>query len=221
MVRIGIFGATGPAGQAVAVQFAAVGTEVVLGSRSIERADAAVASLRLRWPGRHLDLVAGDNAAAAEADVVVLATPWEGALSTVADHVDALDGKIVVSMVNALTRWGGHMVPLLPPTGSVAQAVATTAPRARVAGAFHHLPAGLWADLDHPIEADVLVCADQPATTREVVALVDALPGLRGIDAGGLGSAMAIEAITATLLEVNRRYKTHAALRLTGLDTDP
>lgn len=221
MVRIGVFGGTGPAGQAVAVQFAAIGTEVVLGSRSLERAEGVVSSLRQRWVGRDLALVAGDNAAAAGADIVVLATPWEGALATVTDHADALEGKILVSMVNILTRWGGHMVPLVPPSGSVAQAVAAAVPGTRVAGAFHHLPATPWADLEHPIEADVLVCADQRPTARQVVDLVDGLPGLRGIDAGGLGSAMAIEAITATLVEVNRRYKTHAALRLTGLDGRP
>jgi len=77
---------------------------------------------------------------------------------------------------------------------------------------------GPWADLDHPLDADVLVCAEERAAAREVIELVDRLPGLRGIDAGGLGSALAIEALTPALLEVNRRYKTHAAIRLTGLD---
>ena len=128
-----------------------------------------------------------------------------------------LDGKIVVSMVNALTRWGSQMVPLTVPTGSVTAAVALALPASRVVGAFHHLPAGPWADLDHPLDADVLVCADERPDAREVVALIDRLPGLRGVDAGGLGSALAIEALTAALIEINRRYKTHAALRLTGL----
>lgn len=203
----------------MAVQFAAVGTEVVVGSRSAERAAGVVDELRQRWSARRLPLVAGDNAQAADADVVVVATPWEGALSTAADHAGALEGKTVISMVNALTRWGGHMVPLLPPSGSIAQALAAALPGAQVAGAFHHLPAGPWADLDHPVEADVMVCADRRSTARQVIELVDRLPGLRGIDAGGLGSALAIEALTAALLEVNRRYKTHAAVRLTGVDT--
>jgi hypothetical protein len=71
--------------------------------------------------------------------------------------------------------------------------------------------------LDHQLDADVLVCGDDREATSEVVGLVDRLPGLRGVDAGGLASALAIEALTAALLEVNRRYKTHAAIRLTGL----
>jgi len=128
-----------------------------------------------------------------------------------------LAGKIVVSMANALTKWGKNMVPLLPPTGSVAVAVARALPASRVVGAFHHLPAGPWSDLDHQLDADVLVCGDDREATSEVVGLVDRLPGLRGVDAGGLASALAIEALTAALLEVNRRYKTHAAIRLTGL----
>ena len=216
-MRIGVIGATGPAGQAVAVQFAGIGEEVVVGSRSTERAGETVDALLGRWPGRELNLVAGDNAVAAAAELVVLATPWEGVLSTVSDVAGSLDGKIVISMVNALTRWGKQMVPLTVPTGSITAALALALPSSRVVGAFHHLPADPWADLDHPIEADVLVCADKRADAREVAALVDRLPGQRGIDAGGLGSALAIEALTATLIGINGRYKSHAAIRLTGL----
>lgn len=217
-VNIGVIGGTGPAGQAVASQLSAIGHHVVVGSRSAERAGEIVEGLHRRWPDRDLPLAGDDNAAAAEAEAVVVATPWEGVLTTVGELAGALEGKLVVSMVNALTRWGKGMVPLLPPTGSVTAAVALALPGARVVGAFHHLPAGPWADLDHPLDADVLVCSDSRPAAREVVGLVDALPGLRGIDAGGLGSALAIEAMTATLVEVNRRYKTHAAVKLTGLD---
>lgn len=189
----------------------------MVGSRSQERAAETVEALLGRWPGRGLALVPGDNAAAAEAELVVVATPWEGVLSTVGDVQAALEGKIVISMVNALTRWGRAMIPLTVPTGSVAAALALALPSSRVVGAFHHLPAEPWADLDHPIDADVLICAERRADAREVAALVDRLPGLRGIDAGGLGNALAIEALTATLIGINIRYKSHAAIRLTGL----
>jgi hypothetical protein len=199
------------------VQFAAIGIEVIVGSRALERAEETVASLQQRWPGRDLPLIAGDNEAAAKADLIVVATPWDGVLSTLGPLEEAVAGKVVISMANALTRWGKDMVPLLPPTGSVAVAIARALPRSRVVGAFHHLPAGPWGDLDHDLDADVLVCGDDRAAVREVVALIDRLPGLRGVDSGGLASAMAIEALTAALLEVNRRYKTHAAIRLTGL----
>jgi NADPH-dependent F420 reductase len=201
----------------VASQLAAIGIEVVVGSRALERAQGTVASLLERWPGRGLALVPGNNEAAAGAELVVVATPWDGILSTVAALEESLSGKVVVSMANALTRWGKEMVPLLPPTGSVTVAVARALPRSRVVGAFHHLPAGPWSDLDHDLDADVMVCSDDRPAGQEVIDLIDRLPGLRGVDSGGLVSALAIEALTPALLEVNRRYRTHAAIRVTGL----
>jgi 8-hydroxy-5-deazaflavin:NADPH oxidoreductase len=199
------------------VQLAHAGVDVSVGSRSLERAEAAVVELRGRWPDRDLPLHPADNAGAATAAMVIVATPWEGVLTTVSALAEPLAGKIVISMANALTRWGRDMVPLIPPTGSVTAAVARALPRSRVVGAFHHLPAEPWSDLDHPLDADVLVCSDDRAAIREVAELVDRLPGLRAVDAGSLSSALAIEALTPTLLEINRRYKTHAAVRITGL----
>ena len=216
-MKIGVLGATGPAGHAVSVQFAAVGHEVLVGSRALERAEETVRALEERWQGRDLRLVPTDNDSAASADLVIVATPWEGILSTVSALEAKLAGKIVISMANALTRWGKEMVPLLPPTGSVTLAVARALPAARVVGAFHHLPAGAWADLDHGLEADVMVCSDDRDAAEEVIVLIDALPGLRGVNSGGLSSALAIEALTPALLEVNRHYKAHAAIRITGL----
>lgn len=216
-MRIGVIGGTGPAGQAVAVQFAGIGIESVVGSRSQERADEIVAELQEKWAGRDLPLTPATNDTAAHADLVVLATPWDGVLATIDPLQDQLAGKVVVSMANALTRLGKEMVPLLPPTGSITVAVARALRQSRVVGAFHHLPAGPWGELDHPLEADVMVCSDDRAARKEVAELIDRLPGLRGVEAGGLGSALAIEALTPALLEVNRRYKTHAAIRLTGL----
>ncbi len=216
-VQIGVLGATGPAGQAVSVQLAGIGIDVIVGSRSEERAAATVTELEERWPDRDLRLHPADNFGAALADLVVVATPWEGILTTVSALEEQLAGKIVISMANALTRWGRDMVPLLPPTGSVTVAVARAIPRSRLVGAFHHLPAGPWGNLDHGLDADVLVCSDERAASGEVIALIDRLPGLRGVDAGSLSSALAIEALTPALLEINRHYKTHAALRITGL----
>lgn len=216
-MRIGVIGGTGPAGQAVAVQFAGIGIEAVVGSRAMDRAKETVAALQDRYPDRRLPLVPGENDDAAAADVVVVATPWDGVLATLAPLQTALVGKVVITMANAIARFGKEMVPLLPPTGSVTMAVARALPGSRVVGAFHHLPAGPWSDLDHPLDADVMVCSDDKDARREVAGLVDRLPGLRAVEAGGLGTALAIEALTPALLEINRLYKTHAAIRITGL----
>jgi NADPH-dependent F420 reductase len=216
-VRIGILGATGPAGGALGARLASAGVEVVMGSRSLERARAAVEGLQGRWPGWDLPLIGGTNEEAAGAELVVLATPWEGAVGTVRELAGPLSGKIVVSMVNAIARWGGRFVPLLPPTGSVAASIAMALPRSRVVGAFHHLPAGPLGDLSRPVEADVMVFSDDRSATSEVIELIAKVPGLRGVDVGGLGSGLAVEALTAALLEVNRRYKAEASLRVTGI----
>lgn len=219
-MRVGVLGATGPAGSSLAARLASVGVEVVVGSRVEEKAAAVVDELTKRWDGRG-DLAAtlspGTNRDAAAADLVVVATPWEGAVSTVKDLSAELAGKTVVSMVNAMTRWGDRFVPLLPPTGSVAVAIAGAIPGSRVAGAFHHLPAGPLGDPDHELSADVMVFSDRRPVTNEVIELVNRIRGLRGVDVGGLGSAMAVEGLTAALVEVNRRYKTHASLKVTGI----
>ncbi len=212
-----MIGGTGPAGQAVAVQFAAAGVDAVIGSRTLSRAEETAAELNEKWRSKQLRLSAGTNETAADADLVVVATPWDGALGTVVPLAGALEGKVVVSMLNAITRLGKEMVPLIPPSGSMTAALARALPKSRVVGAFHHLPAGPWGDLDHHLDADVLVCGDDRDAVAEVVGLINGLPGLRGIDAGGLSGATAIEALTPTLLEINRRYKTHASIHLTGI----
>lgn len=219
-MRVGVLGATGPAGSSLAARLASVGVEVVVGSRVEEKAAAVVDELTKRWDGRgdlSATLSPGTNRDAAAADLVVVATPWEGAVSTVKDLSAELAGKTVVSMVNAMTRWGDRFVPLLPPTGSVAVAIAAAVPESRVAGAFHHLPAGPLGDPDHELSADVMVFSDRRPVTNEVIELVNRIRGLRGVDVGGLGSAMAVEGLTAALVEVNRRYKTHASLKVTGI----
>jgi 8-hydroxy-5-deazaflavin:NADPH oxidoreductase len=217
-MQIGVLGGTGPAGSALAARFASVGVEVVVGSRNEDKAAGVVAELTKHWSGIDMAISPGTNRQAAQADLVVVSTPWDGAVSTVKDLASELAGKIVVSMVNAMVRWGDRFVPLLPPTGSVAVAIAGALPRSRVAGAFHHLPAGLLGDPAHQLSADIMVFADQRSVADEVIELVNRIPGLRGVDVGGLGSAMAVEALTAALVEVNRRYKVHASLRVTGID---
>lgn len=216
-MQIGVLGGTGPAGLAIAARLASVGHRLVIGSRSEERAAAAVNDVQERWRGQELDLVPGDNAVAAGAELVVLATPWEAALPTVKELAGQLADKTVITMVNAITRLGSRTAPLLLPTGSVAVALAQTVPQSRIVGAFHHLPAGPLGEPDATVEADVMVFSDHRQAKDAVIELVGQIPGLRGIDVGGLASALAVEALTAALVEVNRRYKTHCSLRVTGV----
>jgi 8-hydroxy-5-deazaflavin:NADPH oxidoreductase len=218
-MRIGIFGATGPAGSALALRLASVGFEVLVGSRSQERCDRVVADLTGRWPDRRLPIVAVVNELAAEADLVVIATPWDSAAITAHAHSQALDGKVVVSMANALVRVGNEFEPLIPPRGSVAAHVQAAVPVGRGVAAFHHLPAKELSQLDHPVESDVLVCGDDRAAVQATMDVAAKIPGCRPLDAGELSNATAIEAFTAVLLQLNLRYKTRVAPRLTGIRT--
>jgi 8-hydroxy-5-deazaflavin:NADPH oxidoreductase len=216
-VRIGILGATGPAGSALAARLAAVGYDVVVGSRSKYRAMEKVDELLERWAPRPLPIVAGDNLAAAQADVVVIATPWDGAIQTADSVHDHLEGKVVISMANALTRIGKEFQPLVPPRGSVAASVQAAVPHCKVSAAFHHVPAKELGNLDHPIESDVLICSDHPEATKLTSEIVATIPDMRPLDAGELSLATPIESFTAVLLQLNVRYKTRVAVRFTGL----
>ncbi len=174
-----------------------------------------------QWPALEELLTYGDNAAAADCDMVVIATPWDGAATIAQAHEEALAGKIVISMANALVRVGHEFQPLVPPRGSVAAHVQAAVPRCRVVAAFHHLPATELGHIGEPIDSDVLICADDADAVLEVSAIVNKIPGCRPLDAGELSNATAIEAFTAVLLQLNVRYKTRVAPKLTGIKRDP
>lgn len=216
-MRIGILGGTGPAGSALAARLASVGFETIVGSRSKYRAMEAVDGLLGQWPDRELTITAGDNSDAAAGDIVVIATPWDGATQTAQSVEPQLRGKIVISMANALTRIGKEFQPLVPPRGSVAASVQAVLPRSHVAAALHHVPAKELGDLDHPIESDVLVCSDFPDAIQVTSDLVDKVPNMRALDCGELSLATPIESFTAVLLQLNVRYKTRVAVKFTSI----
>ncbi len=170
-----------------------------------------------KWPDMALDIRGADNAGAAEAEMVVLATPWDSAIATLKPLREALAGKVVISMANALVREGREMLALIPPRGSVAAAVQATLPDSRVAAAFHHLPASEMEDLHSGLQADVLVCSDDSEAAAATESLIDGLDGLRPLNAGSLSQAAAIEAFTAVCITLNMRHKAHSTLRLAGI----
>jgi NADPH-dependent F420 reductase len=169
------------------------------------------------WPELNLKIEGAANEDIAQCDIVVVATPWEGAVDTVKPMAGALAGKVVISMVNALVKEGREMLALIPPRGSVAAAIQAAVPQSLVAAAFHHLPAAEMEDLESGLKADVLVCSDHPEATAATVALVERLRGLRPLDAGSLSQASAIEAFTAVCVTLNIRHKVHSTLRIAGI----
>jgi len=214
---VGILGGTGPAGRGVAVRLAEAGIRVTIGSRDAERASKVAGEVEARWPDLDLPLDGSDNAGAAAAELVVLATPWDSSIATARVLHESLAGKVVVSMVNALVKEGREMLPLIPPRGSMAAAIQAALPESLVAASFHHLPASEMENLESGLEADVLVCSDHRDATLATMGLIELMPGLRPLDSGSLSQAMAIEAFTAVCITLNIKHKAHSTLRIAGL----
>ncbi len=187
---------------------------MILGSRDAQRASETAAGLTLIGSG---SVSGGTNEDAADADVVIVATPWDSAVATVKDVKARLEGKVVVSMVNALQKQGRELVPLFPPRGSMAAEIQAAVPGARVTGAYHHLPAADMENLDSDLNADVVIVGDDADARRTTVEITDAMSGLRAVEAGSLALAGAVESFTAVCISINIRHKAHTYVRLAGL----
>jgi len=213
---LAFIGGTGAEGKGLALRYALAGHPVIIGSRAADRAAAVAADLN-QTPGLARISGAANLTAASAASIIFLTVPYTAQADTLPALAAAVTGKLVISAVVPMAFEGGRPAVLAVPEGSAAQQAVALLPGARVAAAFHHLSARHLADLPHPMEGDVLVCADDAAAKQETLALVAAVTGLRGVDAGGLTNARTVEAMTAVLLSINRRYKINAGLRVVGL----
>ena len=213
---IAVLGGTGPQGRGLARRFAAGGLEVVIGSRSAERAESTAAELA--------DAVGGavrgaDNAGAAAAgDIVVVAVPWDGHKELLEELAEPLAGKVVVDCVNPLGFDKQGAFALQVEEGSATQQAAAILTESTVVGAFHNVSAVKLEDPEvTEVDTDVLVLGDVREATDLVRALAETIPGVRGVYAGRLRNAHQVEALTANLISVNRRYKAHAGVRITDI----
>lgn len=218
--RIPILGATGDLGFGLAVRLADAGLPVTIGSRSTERADAAAARVRELVPGA--DAQGTSNAAAVgHGDVVILTVPFVAQLATLSAIEDALvPGTVLVDCTVPLaTAVGGRASEVLGLwRGSAAeQAQAAVPAGVSVVGALHSVSAAVLSDLERPVTEDVLLCGQRKADKRRVAALLERIPGLRAVNAGGLDAARIAEQLTALLISINIRYKTHAGIRIQRL----
>jgi NADPH-dependent F420 reductase len=217
-LTVAVLGGTGPQGRGLARRWAAAGIAVVIGSRDATRAAEAAAALAEATGGDVRGMANADAAAAG--DVAVVAVPYDGHADLLRPLADALEGTIVVDCVNPLgfDKQGAYALEVSD--GSAAQEAAALLPGSIVVAAFHHVSATL---LDDPevtsIDTDVLVLGEgeHRDATDLVQALADAIPGMRGVYGGRLRNARQVEALTANLIAVNRRYKAHAGLRVTDI----
>ncbi len=216
---IAILGGTGDLGGGLAYRWTRAGYQVIIGSRTAEKAEAAAASLAVSGDA---PAVRGmDNIAAAQAcDIAVLTVPFANQKTTLEAVGERLRDKILVDVTVPLIPPKVARVQL-PPEGSAglaAQAILGEA--VTVVSAFQNVGASHLRE-DHPVDCDVLVSGDKVAAREQVIALVEAA-GMRGWHAGPLANSVAAEALTSVLIGINKRYRIDGAgIRITGTPGNP
>lgn len=217
---VSIIGASGALGFGLAVRWGRAGVPVVIGSRDAGRAREAAERAAAAVPEG--DFTGAENAeAAARAEVVVLSVPFRSQSETLTNLKGVLrEGQLVVdTTVPLAAAVSGRATRMLGVwQGSAAQQAAEMVPAGvRVVSALHTVSAALLSDLDRTLDEDILVCGDRREDKEAVMALIDRIDGLRPVDAGRLEMARIAESLTALLISLNVRHKTHAGIRITGL----
>ncbi len=217
---VAIVGATGALGFGLALRLGAAGVPILVGSRDRERAQEAAQRALQRAPDGDFAPAVNDDAAR-EAEIVLLCVPFRNQSENLKNLAGSLhEGQILVdATVPLAAAVGGKATRTLGvPQGSAAQQTAEMVPDGvRVVAALHTIGAAKLADLDAPLDEDVLVCGDRREDKRRVAQLLGRIQGLRCIDAGALEMARVVEQMTALMISVNARYKTHAGVRIVGL----
>lgn len=207
---IAIVGGTGPEGLGLALRFARAGANVRIGSRTLERARTASEHVAKTVTGGHVEGFTNAEAVR-EASVVVLAVPSDAQVETLESLRDSWrPGTTLVDATVQLKAAG--------PESSAQRAAQHVPEGVVVAAAFHTLGADLLAQLDHPLDSDVLISSDSAEAKAIATRLVEMLGGARPVDAGPLKNSRLIENIVPLLIAINRRYKVkHSGIRITGI----
>jgi 8-hydroxy-5-deazaflavin:NADPH oxidoreductase len=205
-VRVAIVGGTGPFGRALARRLTEAGYGVVLGSRDVARASEAAAELEVEG--------AENRDAVASVDLVVLATKADAACATARDLREAVGSRPVLCVASELVFTPRGVLPR-GAVSSLAEEVQAELAGPVVAG-LHSLAASNLA-VERPDE-DALVCGDDADAKALVLELASLITTGRALDAGPLESARVLEGLTAVIVNLNKRYRGHAGLRVTGLD---
>jgi 8-hydroxy-5-deazaflavin:NADPH oxidoreductase len=220
---VSIIGASGALGFGLAVRLGRAGSEVTIGSRETARAEEAAERAREAVPEGSFTGLANDAAAAAS-ELLILSVPFRNQAETLHNLRDVLrPGQLLIdATVPLAAAVGGRATRVLGVwQGSAAQQAQEMVPEGVIVlSALHTVSAALLRDLDHALDEDVLLAGDKRADKRRAAQLLGAIDGLRCVDCGRLEMARFTESLTALLISVNVRYKTHAGIRLTGLPDD-
>lgn len=213
---IGFIGGTGPEGKGLALRFALAGEAVLIGSREIERASQATSELLALTPRSS---IAGEinDVVASRSDVVFIVVPYEGHKPTLNSIKKHLTGKIVVDVVAPMTFTNGIAVSIPVAEGSAALEAKAILPDSTVVAAFQTISAFDLKKIENPVESDVVVCGEDMKAREFIMGLAQKIPGVRAVDGGGLINAGYVENLTPLLVNINRRYKAHSAIKITGI----
>lgn len=215
-MKVAIIGGTGPQGKGLAKRLALAGVDVVIGSRDGDKAAALADELNSMLDGQHLSGCDIASAVQASDEIVVLSVPFSGHNATLEQIKPLLSGKILVDIVVPLAE-GNPKAVSMPPEGSATEAAqAVLGDEIPVVGALHNVSAVTLNNLDTPINCDLLVCGNDLAAKKKVMALCERL-GTTAYNAGLAESARCIEAITPILIRLNISKEvpfSHAGIRI-------
>lgn len=216
-MKIAILGGTGAEGSGLGFRWANAGYEIIIGSRSAERAQQKAEELNNALPNGGTITGTDNLTATQEGDVVVLSVPYSAQEKTLAGIQDALSDKLIVTVVAPLGKPAGRAILLESGLSAAEEAQQQVGESARVVAAFQNISAHHLMDLEYDLDCDVLVCGDKGADKKVAISLCEAA-GLRGINAGALQNARVAEGLTAVLISINAINKVKGAgIRVTGL----
>ncbi|MFQ3535428.1 MAG: NADPH-dependent F420 reductase [Aggregatilineales bacterium] len=212
---LAVIGGTGKEGVGLALRWAHKGYPVIIGSREAARAAQKAAELNATLGTETVRGLANAEAAAA-AQIVVLSVPYTAHAETIAAIKPAVQGKLLIDVTVPINPSDYRTVYVPEGKSACVEAQALLGESVKVVAAFQNVSAVHLKKLDHSVDCDVLVCGDDEEAKTQVIGLIEAI-GMRGIDAGPLMNAVAVEALTPVLLYINGRYKVKGAgIRITG-----
>lgn len=215
-MKIAILGGTGDEGFGLGFRWAAAGHDIVIGSRKAEKGEQAATDMQEKLPNATIS--GTDNLSAAQqAEVVVLSVPYWAQEGTLDSVKPALEGKLLVTVVAPTGEKAARAHRLESGLSAAEEAQNQLGEATRVVAAFQNIGAHHLLDLEHEMDCDVLVCGDKK-DDKAVALQLCAAAGLRGVNAGALQNARAVEEMTAVLIAINVIHKVKSAgIRITGI----
>ena len=213
---LGFIGGTGPEGRGLALRFALAGEKVLIGSRNEERAKQAAESvLELAPPGSVRGAI--NSEVAQEADIVFIAVPYTAQRDTLQALKEQLSGKLVVNLIAPMEFNKGRASAIIVEEGSAALESQAILAESTIVAAFQNVSAEDLLVPEKSIDSDVIVCADDAEAKERVMKMVKMIKGARAVNGGGLANARYVENLTALLVTINRIYKAHSSIKITGI----